>query len=198
MVKSVLSALALLMLATPALSVCGIHSFTACEDKIVHWFDPLTGEICDPLDCGGGRAPPKTDVPGCPQYKGTATRPTSASYLSCWKPPVASSATTAGTPSSNVESQTSTTAAVSSSVTPSPGSGEGSSGGSGTTVSPSGSVTSSTNAPLTTQPPAGGASSVSVASTSSTTTATGNAGNVVGGSLMAVVAGAALGVVALA
>ncbi|KAK1960972.1 hypothetical protein LY78DRAFT_645650 [Colletotrichum sublineola] len=37
------------------------------------WYVPGTGEICEPLDCGGGRAPPKTDVPGCPEYKGSET-----------------------------------------------------------------------------------------------------------------------------
>ncbi|KFA61068.1 hypothetical protein S40285_06353 [Stachybotrys chlorohalonatus IBT 40285] len=36
----------------------------------VHYV-PDTGEICAFLDCGGGRAPPKTDVPGCPLYEGT-------------------------------------------------------------------------------------------------------------------------------
>lgn len=40
---------------------------------------PDTGEVCEFLDCGGGRAPPKTDVPGCEQYSGTATY--SPSYL---------------------------------------------------------------------------------------------------------------------
>jgi len=38
----------------------------------VFWV-PGTGEICSFLDCGGGRAPPATTVPGCPQYAGTAT-----------------------------------------------------------------------------------------------------------------------------
>ena len=37
------------------------------------WYVPDTGEICEILDCGGGRAPPKTDVPGCGNYKGTDT-----------------------------------------------------------------------------------------------------------------------------
>jgi hypothetical protein len=32
------------------------------------WYVPGTGEICDFLDCGGGRAPPKTTVPGCAGY----------------------------------------------------------------------------------------------------------------------------------
>ncbi|KAI1193984.1 hypothetical protein F5X97DRAFT_328002 [Nemania serpens] len=43
------------------------------------WYVPGTGEICEFLDCGGGRAPPKTTVPGCPAYDGTATY--SPSYL---------------------------------------------------------------------------------------------------------------------
>ncbi|KAI0006837.1 hypothetical protein F4779DRAFT_545807 [Xylariaceae sp. FL0662B] len=43
------------------------------------WYVPDTGEICAMLDCGGGRAPPKTTVPGCAAYKGTATY--SPSYL---------------------------------------------------------------------------------------------------------------------
>ncbi|KAI0842363.1 hypothetical protein F5Y06DRAFT_257423 [Hypoxylon sp. FL0890] len=43
------------------------------------WYVPGTGEICEFLDCGGGRAPPKTTVPGCAAYSGTATY--SPSYL---------------------------------------------------------------------------------------------------------------------
>ncbi|KAF2634814.1 hypothetical protein P280DRAFT_485212 [Massarina eburnea CBS 473.64] len=37
------------------------------------WYVPGTGEICSILDCGGGRAPPKTTVPGCAAYSGTAS-----------------------------------------------------------------------------------------------------------------------------
>ncbi|BFZ60432.1 hypothetical protein YB2330_001468 [Saitoella coloradoensis] len=37
------------------------------------WYVPGTGEICSFLDCGGGRAPPKTTVPGCAAYVGTGT-----------------------------------------------------------------------------------------------------------------------------
>ena len=88
MVKpTLLSALSVLMLAKLTMAFgCSHHSFTSCEDGIVHWFDPDDGQICDPLDCGGGRAPPKTDVPGCGNYKGTELPKTGASYLSCWKP----------------------------------------------------------------------------------------------------------------
>jgi hypothetical protein len=86
MVKATfLSALPVLMLAEQALGFgCSTHSYTTCDDNIVHWFDPDDGMICDPLDCGGGRAPVKTGVPGCANYSGTETRGTS--YLSCWKP----------------------------------------------------------------------------------------------------------------
>lgn len=37
------------------------------------WYVDGTGELCEILDCGGGRAPPKTTVPGCDNYVGTAT-----------------------------------------------------------------------------------------------------------------------------
>lgn len=37
------------------------------------WYVPDSGEICELLDCGGGRAPPKTNVPGCFLYEGTET-----------------------------------------------------------------------------------------------------------------------------
>ena len=36
------------------------------------WYVPDTLEICKGVDCGGGRAPPKS-VPGCPLYQGTET-----------------------------------------------------------------------------------------------------------------------------
>ncbi|CAD0115425.1 unnamed protein product [Aureobasidium uvarum] len=39
----------------------------------VAWYVPGTGELCEFLDCGGGRAPPKTTVPGCALYVGTET-----------------------------------------------------------------------------------------------------------------------------
>lgn len=35
------------------------------------YWNPEVREQCSILDCGGGRAPPKTNVPGCPQYTGT-------------------------------------------------------------------------------------------------------------------------------
>jgi len=48
------------------------------------WYVPDSGEICDFVDCGGGRAPPKTDQPGCPLYTGTAAL--TPSYLPGYGP----------------------------------------------------------------------------------------------------------------
>ncbi|KAF5613660.1 siderophore biosynthesis [Fusarium tjaetaba] len=106
MVKStLLTAIPLLMLAEQALGFgCSTHSYTTCEDKIVHWFDPDDGMICDPLDCGGGRAPPKTGVPGCAGYTGTETIGTS--YLSCWKPSTTLVAAAAETTSETTVTET--------------------------------------------------------------------------------------------
>jgi hypothetical protein len=64
---------------------CATHTYSSCADGIIHWFDPGTGQICDPLDCGGGAGAPRTDVPGCPFYKGTELPVTTISYLSCFK-----------------------------------------------------------------------------------------------------------------
>lgn len=41
------------------------------DDSII-WYVPDSLEICEGVDCGGGRAPPKS-VPGCPLYEGTET-----------------------------------------------------------------------------------------------------------------------------
>ena len=48
------------------------------------WWVPETGEICQGIDCGGGRAPPKKDVPGCAQYTGTLEY--EPSYMPGWGP----------------------------------------------------------------------------------------------------------------
>src|ERR1700712_3241764 len=48
------------------------------------FYVPETGQICEMIDCGGGRAPPKHDVPGCNAYTGTATY--SKLYLPGWGP----------------------------------------------------------------------------------------------------------------
>nr|WHA27466.1 hypothetical protein [Sesquicillium sp.] len=71
------------LLATSALAKTDIAGCTYFDDvvKPAHgspyatrtWYVPDTGELCEILDCGGGRAPPKTNVPGCGNYKGTDT-----------------------------------------------------------------------------------------------------------------------------
>lgn len=65
------------------------------------WYVPGTGEICEFLDCGGGRAPPKTTVPGCAAYVGTETY--SPSYLAGYQ----ASATAAPTTTADAEESTS-------------------------------------------------------------------------------------------
>ena len=65
------------------------------------WYVPGTGEICEFLDCGGGRAPPKTTVPGCAAYVGTETY--SPSYLAGYQ----ASATAAPSTTADAEESTS-------------------------------------------------------------------------------------------
>lgn len=48
------------------------------------WWVAETGEICQGIDCGGGRAPPKKDVPGCAAYTGTLEY--EPSYMPGWGP----------------------------------------------------------------------------------------------------------------
>ncbi|KAJ5477697.1 hypothetical protein N7530_003206 [Penicillium desertorum] len=65
------------------------------------WYVPENGEICSILDCGGGRAPPSTTQPGCPEYSGTETL--TPDYLEGWGPngkQAASTSTVASTASS--------------------------------------------------------------------------------------------------
>ncbi|KAF4980120.1 hypothetical protein FZEAL_3810 [Fusarium zealandicum] len=74
---------AALLLAVPALGRTDLEGCTTYDSVIKPdgygpyltriWYVPDTGELCDFLDCGGGRAPPKTTVPGCPSYEGTET-----------------------------------------------------------------------------------------------------------------------------
>lgn len=66
-------------LARTDLSGCVSSTAISPAGTSLIWYVPGTGETCDFLDCGGGRAPPKTTVPGCAAYSGTATY--SPSYL---------------------------------------------------------------------------------------------------------------------
>jgi hypothetical protein len=95
-----LLSLALTTYAKTDLSGCTSSNTVAFGGASVLWYVPGTGEICAPLDCGGGRAPPKTTVPGCAAYSGTATYSPSfiagygiATAASSWK----SEATAIGT-----------------------------------------------------------------------------------------------------
>lgn len=197
LLKSMLTtALPLLMLAGNALAVgCSTHSFTTCEDKIVHWYDPDTGEVCDPLDCGGGRAPPKTDEPGCPGYTGTEVRTTS--YLSCFTPSSALATATTTSKSSSAEStsasdMTTKETSVASSTSASSVTGTGSSGSGTTTPATTVAATLSSSGLSSSATSNGTASSSGSAAPAATT----NAGDALTGSLMAV-AGAAIGAFAL-
>jgi hypothetical protein len=82
--STLLLTISLFIITKTAFADCVTHTYTTCADGIVHYYDPNTGEVCDPIDCGGVQGPIKTDVPGCPQYSGTAVLTTS--YLSCWTP----------------------------------------------------------------------------------------------------------------
>lgn len=75
--------LALLSLASSILAKTDLAGCTSTKAAtgIVYWM-PDTGEICQLLDCGGGRAPPKTDVPGCAAYEGSA--PYQPSFMPGW------------------------------------------------------------------------------------------------------------------
>lgn len=73
------AALAAMAHAKTDLTGCTTTDMSSPAGASVAWYVPGTGELCDSLDCGGGRAPVKSDVPGCPAYTGTETY--SPSYL---------------------------------------------------------------------------------------------------------------------
>jgi hypothetical protein len=75
------------------------------------WIVPGTGELCEFLDCGGGRAPPRINVPGCAAYTGTqAYEP---SYMAGFTAGGAVS-----TAMSTITAEVSTTASVTYAITP--------------------------------------------------------------------------------
>ncbi|KAI1770636.1 hypothetical protein F4818DRAFT_432172 [Hypoxylon cercidicola] len=89
------------------LSGCVSSETVAYGGASLIWYVPDSGEICAFLDCGGGRAPPKTTVPGCAAYSGTAT------YTPSFLPGFGAEATASATGQSPAE----TSAAVASSTT---------------------------------------------------------------------------------
>lgn len=161
------------------------------------WYVPDTGEICSFLDCGGGRAPPKTDKPGCGGYKGTAT--VTPDYIEGWGPngkQAASTTTIAATTSATVTAATTSTASQAEVSDSSSGSMTASASGSQTpsiTAAPS---SSSAASMTTTASPSSAANSTSAAASS---TPTGNAAAMPASNLLGVVAlmGAMVGAMAL-
>ncbi|EIT77817.1 hypothetical protein AO1008_06105 [Aspergillus oryzae 100-8] len=81
------------------------------------WYVPDTGEICDFPDCGGGRAPPKYNQPGCAAYTGTETL--TPSYLPGWGPDgkVAPSTSAVSASATHSEAEATFTGAVTSDTT---------------------------------------------------------------------------------
>ncbi|BAE63394.1 unnamed protein product [Aspergillus oryzae RIB40] len=81
------------------------------------WYVPDTGEICDFPDCGGGRAPPKYNQPGCAAYTGTETL--TPSYLPGWGPDgkVAPSTSAVSASATHSEAEATSTGAVTSDTT---------------------------------------------------------------------------------
>ncbi|KAK1255967.1 hypothetical protein MKX07_008226 [Trichoderma sp. CBMAI-0711] len=212
------SLLCLLGGASLVLGACENYSFTTCDDGIVHWYDLNDGQICDPKDCGGGRAPPRTDVPGCPLYSGTILSEP-ISYLSCFTPSNAVPVTTSTSASAGSAETTSTDVVITSAISTSTSdagrttqepasetSTVDSSVASGKpstlfTTTASSHASASTKTPITspatlsTKSQATHAASNTTSGSASTTSTT-NAGNAMGGSLLAVV-GVAIGAFAL-
>ncbi|ORY04475.1 hypothetical protein BCR34DRAFT_56395 [Clohesyomyces aquaticus] len=71
--SALLLALAATISAKTDLSGCSSTQLVVNGGASMLYYVPGTGEICSLLDCGGGRAPPKTTVPGCAAYVGTAS-----------------------------------------------------------------------------------------------------------------------------
>lgn len=190
MYASVISALPVLMLAKYAAAAgCATHTYGTCEDNIVHWYDPDTYEICDPLDCGGGRAPVKYSVPGCAAYTGTEEYKPTVAYMTCFLSKTTAAATTLSTsaPSKTTTSaakdETSTTSAAGSSKT----SAQSTSAQSTSTAQKSatvplgtGAITSAPTVAPTRAPAAGNGTATTVPHSPS-------GANTIGGSLMAAV-----------
>jgi hypothetical protein len=86
--------------------------------QTVIWFVPDTLEICAGVDCGGGRAPPKT-VPGCPAYTGTETVKASFLATNPFAPPPPTSTSTPPAPDTS-GSQGGSTGPITTTSAPSP------------------------------------------------------------------------------
>ncbi|KAF2994751.1 hypothetical protein E8E14_003504 [Neopestalotiopsis sp. 37M] len=165
------------------------------------WYVPDTGEICQYLDCGGGRAPPKTTVPGCAAYAGTA------SYTPSYLPGFGSDATpssTAAAAGSAEESVTTTAAATSVATTEATATTDASGLPTitGDVTALSGTVGTITSAATLATTTSSGKSSMSTASSSSSTAASASNVSTAAGSMatagpMALLIGACVGVAML-
>jgi Predicted solute binding protein len=142
------TAASLLMLATTVFAACESISYTTCADTIVHWYDPTNGQVCDPIDCGGGRAPVKYDEPCCAAYRGTKPCVSTTSTLSCWSPSTVAASSTIASASSAETTSASTTVTVTATSDTSVLSSTG-----GAAETSSHSISGSTIAPSTTEAP---------------------------------------------
>ncbi|KAI9705980.1 MAG: hypothetical protein M1836_005386 [Candelina mexicana] len=95
-------ALSLLVAAVQARTDLAGCTSTASGASLIYYV-PGTGELCQLIDCGGGRAPPKTTVPGCPLYAGTAS--VTPSFLPGYGPNGQSATTTAASTSTSAAAQ---------------------------------------------------------------------------------------------
>jgi hypothetical protein len=167
------------------------------------WYVPDSGEICSFLDCGGGRAPPKTTVPGCPGYHGTAT--VTPDYIEGWGPNGKQAASTTTVQSTSAAASTTaealtttqaseTTAASDASETIASSSSSASSP-ENTSLTAS-DLTATESMTITTSPSLATADATSAAATSSPTFNAANAPVAKGAGVMAIVA-AMVGAIAL-
>ncbi|KAB8237005.1 hypothetical protein ETB97_006278 [Aspergillus alliaceus] len=173
------------------------------------WYVPDTGEICDFPDCGGGRAPPKHNQPGCAAYTGTETL--TPSYLPGWGPngKVAPSTSALSASVTDSESSTMPTSAASSNTktgstlitaAPTLSSGASSSAAAGSSsLAASSSSAASSRSSLSSTSGSPSSSGTSNATSSSGARPTGNAASVSVSNVASVLAfaGALVGVMAL-
>ncbi|KAI1270404.1 hypothetical protein F5Y18DRAFT_12447 [Xylariaceae sp. FL1019] len=143
----ILLSLATLAAAKTDLSGCTSSSTVAYGGASIIWYVPGTGEICAFLDCGGGMAPPKTTVPGCAAYSGTASY--SPSYLPGFGSSTAAAASSTSSSSSSAAATESETSVMATSTFSAPFSASAASSGSSATITSAPSVTSAATTLLT-------------------------------------------------
>ncbi|KLU85508.1 hypothetical protein MAPG_04531 [Magnaporthiopsis poae ATCC 64411] len=144
------------------LAGCTKYTTTVGNAASIVYFVPDTLEICTLLDCGGGRAPPKSK-PGCPLYQGTETvtpsflesnpLKTSTSALAPSSVPSTRATTTSSGTAATAGSGSGTAVGPGSSTTAGPGVGTAAgSGADATAVSGTGATEGSGSAVITSPP----------------------------------------------